>query len=211
MARESWLGWSKALWKRFGAVALPVVGIPLALNRLIDLSLTAGFTAMTALLLLAYTLETQEMRREMVRQNEIAVQPLLHARVDIQELEGGRLYRKAVILRNIGFGPALFVRPQEIRDAKAAHTGVRFVARFSPVDCIEAREEAATDVTLKADVGEEGEIDLGDFIASLDPRSATATSTYDVTIAYQDLSGQERESVVRMGKGGIRLLHHGKV
>ena len=48
-----------------------------------------------------------------------------------------------------------------------------------------------------------------DFIANLNPQ--TADKGYDVTISYEDINGQKRESVVRMGKGGIRLLSHGKV
>ena len=50
---------------------------------------------------------------------------------------------------------------------------------------------------------------LQDFAAHLNPQ--IASKTYNVTITYEDMNGQSRESVVRMGKGGIRLLSQGKI
>jgi len=45
-----------------------------------------------------------------------------------------------------------------------------------------------------------------DFIASLNPQ--TALERYDVTVRYQDIGGRTYESLIWMGKGGIRLLSH---
>jgi len=50
---------------------------------------------------------------------------------------------------------------------------------------------------------------LQDFAAHLNPQ--IANKSYNVTITYEDMNGQSRESVVRMGKGGIRLLSQGKI
>src|SRR5947207_1736721 len=71
-------------------------------------------------------------RREMVRQNELTVQPLLVTRIERQE--GDDL----LVIRNIGRGPGLFVRVPEIEIT--VEGGVRFVARCDAVDVIEAGE-----------------------------------------------------------------------
>jgi len=38
-----------------------------------------------------------------------------------------------------------------------------------------------------------------------------AIEDYDVVIEYRDTNGGARETLMQIGKGGIRLLKHGKV
>lgn len=54
---------------------------------------------------LIYTVETQGLRIEMIRQNEIAVQPVIVAAAKKGESENIEF-----LLKNIGRGPALFVK-----------------------------------------------------------------------------------------------------
>jgi len=85
----------------------------------------------------------------------------------------------------------------------------RFVVKFEKIDCIEPGGEAAAGVGHYGEEEGKRDVRISDFIPSLDPR--LATKTYDIPISYEDINGQRRQSVVRMGKGGIRLLRHGKV
>jgi hypothetical protein len=69
---------------------------------------------LTALIVLAYTVETYGMRREMVRQNELAreqaeaaITPLLVARIEAQNVTN------ELMIRNIGHGPAFWVEVDE--------------------------------------------------------------------------------------------------
>lgn len=204
MGEGTWLKWPKIIW---GVLILLVLGLSRAPEYVLGFNVSNMLVGMTALILLAYTLETQEMRRQMVLQNEIAIQPLVIADIGYQPVEGRDVpYALQLILRNIGRGPALFVQPRDIE--KGEEEGVRYVARFAKVDYIEADGERVTAVTLHA-VKEGEERPKVDFVDHLDPRYAN--HTYDVTIAYEDINGQRRESVVRMGRGGIRLLGHKKV
>lgn len=200
------LGWSKALWMRFAIAVLLILIVPPLLTWALGFKVNNVLLWVTGLILLVYTLETQEMRRQMVLQNEIAIQPLVLSDIGYRPVErGDPPYALQVILRNIGRGPALFV---QLRDIEAGEErGVRYVARFTKVDYIEAGGERVTAITLHA-VREGEERPKVDFAEHLDPRYAN--HTYEVTTVYEDINGQRRESVVRMGKGGIRLLKHGK-
>ena len=86
----------------FLAFALLAYGIGFDVNNALILA--------TGLVLLFYTLETQAIRLEMVRQNEISIQPVLIAGIEIQADN-----RNRIVLRNIGRGPALFIQPMDIK------------------------------------------------------------------------------------------------
>ena len=196
-----------ALWPRYsiGVSAALLVLIP-GLAWGLGLNLGNAILWATGVVLLAYTIETQGMRREIIRQNEIAVQPLLIAGVEERPAEPGSIarYKWQIVLRNIGRGPALRIQLREIELHPDEGMG-RFVAKFETVDFLEAGKDAVVKATARLE-GEGGEGIIGDLIASLNPRSAN--ETYDVTIAYEDVGGQKWECVVRLGKGGIRLLNH---
>ena len=106
-------GWSKRQWWEFCFIALVFFVIVPILFRWMGFS--GGNTVLwsTGLVVLAYTIETQGKRLEMLRQTEIDIQPLLIARVERKQWRGGE-YKNLVILQNIGRGPALFVQPKDI-------------------------------------------------------------------------------------------------
>jgi len=163
----------------------------------------------TGLVLLAYTIETQGMRFEMVRQNEIAIQPLLlssiepHPAAGQHQLQDGR----AFVLRNIGRGPALFIQVNDIEVGIDTKTRRTWVIKFDKLDCIQGGERVPLDLYTYAESG--GSTTRGmDAIDELDPRSAS--KNYNVTISYKDINGQRYESLVLMGRDGVELLDHGK-
>lgn len=203
------LGWSKALWGRFALATLLVFVVAPAFAHWLGLKVDNALLWVTGVILLVYTIETQEMRRQMVLQNEIAIQPVVTAgigRLELSEPPARRITTTSVILRNIGRGPALFIQVQDIPVADAG--GVRFVSKFATVDYIEAGKDVPVAVRVHTEAEGEDRPRFN-FVANLDPDHAN--QTYDVIIRYEDLNGQRRESEVRMGKGGIKLLRHGKV
>lgn len=75
-------------WFRFFMLASLILLVPLTLQHIWDLDLLVGVTGMTALILLWYTIETQGMRLEVVRQNEIAILPLVILSIELRPVEG---------------------------------------------------------------------------------------------------------------------------
>ena len=199
------LGWSKRTCIKFGLFALviffigPLIAYPLGFNINITL------LWLTGLIILAYTIETQEMRLELVRQTEVSIQPLIITRIERREVSSSK-FDNVVILQNIGRGPALFIQAKEI-DYDVAGS-VRWVGKFDKVDFIEAGKDTVVKATLEIREGKEV-YQQQDLVNNLDPNYSN--KPYDVTISYEDINGQKRESVVRMGQGGIRLLTHGSV
>lgn len=163
---------------------------------------------LTGVVVLLYTVETQGVRLEMVRQNEIAIQPLVIATIGSRsEQRIAPTTRDCVVLKNIGRGPALYIQLKDIEFAKVP--GGRFVARFESIDYIEPGKSAVAEVKWRGEFDGEGASEPRDFVPHLNPR--TGNENYDVIIHYEDVDGRTHESVVRMGKGGIRLRQHGKV
>jgi hypothetical protein len=161
----------------------------------------------TGLVVLYYTYETYRMRKELVRQNQLAVQPLILATVKRVNVSHD-MTDSRVVLRNIGRGPALFVRVDDF-NVHDEEGGGRFSLRIPPVDCIEGGMETALDVELitRETSGRETP-QTWHFAGVLDPKSAN--STYIVTICYEDIDRGQHWAKTQMGKGGIRLLDHGR-
>jgi len=160
---------------------------------------------LTGLVVLVYTIEPQEMRLELVRQTEVGIQPLIITRIERREVSPSK-FDNVVILQNIGRGPALFIQAKEFDyDVEGS---VRWVGKFDKVDYIEAGKDTVAKATLEIREGKEV-YQQQDLVNNLHPDYSNRT--FDVTISYEDINGQKRESVVRMGKGGIRLLTHGSV
>src|SRR3989338_1481132 len=198
------LGWSKRQWILF-LLAFDAFIVILPIESAIGFNLNNALLWLTGIVILAYTVETQGLRLEMVRQNEIAIQPLLIARIERRQWRGEK-YKNSVILQNIGRGPALFIQFKDVLLNELALG--RFVGEFATVDCIEAGKDAIADASWRFEGDGEEPSQPRDFVPNLNPQ--TADQSYDVTITYEDINGQKRESVVRMGKGGIRLLKQGK-
>lgn len=117
-----------------------------------------------------------------------------------------------MVLRNIGRGPALRVQVKDISLVDIIDS-VPFVAKFRTTDYIEPGKDVMADVFL-TEAGEET-TNRFHFLAKLKPayaiRGYAGTETTDVTISYEDINGQRRESAVRMEKSGFRLLSPRKV
>ena len=168
-------------------------------------SLTAG----TGLVILWYTFETHQVRREIVRQNEIAIQPVVIAMIE------GRPARtvptpeipSGLILRNIGRGPALFLRVRDLT-VKDPIDGVRFLAKFTPISYLEPLHEEVVRISEYRAINAHVSGDYLQLLPSLE--QSTALEDYDVVIEYQDTSGDTRETVMRVGKSGVSLVRIGR-
>jgi hypothetical protein len=78
--------------------------------------------------------------------------------------------------------------------------------KFQTIDYIEAGNERVARPGIFR--GDELTAPVG-HISFLDPRYAHQGLT--LNIFYEDIDGQRRQTTIAMGKGGIRLLSHGKV
>lgn len=177
----------------------------------IGLKYSDGIVFATGLILLWYTIETRSMRLEMVRQNDMAVRPLLVTSIEIVTEEmatwSGRsgttlipFHSEGLVIHNVGRGPALSVHIEDMVDGLLRVT-------FDAVDVIpaEAAEPARATVYVE-DV--KADDTLTAFVASL---KATSNQTYRLTVRYRDVTGKPHFSVMQMGKGGARLLEHSGV
>ena len=161
----------------------------------------------TGMVVLHYTFETFRMREELTHQNRLAVQPLILANIR----DAGTVFGNTevqVVLRNIGKGPALFVRADEF-GGFVEEGGGGYSFRIPPVDYVESGMEAAQDVELifKEANGKEVFRD-GHHGAVL--KSQAASKTHIITVRYKDIDGGRHWAKTQMGKGGIRLLEHGR-
>jgi len=205
MRWADWLGWDRPTWRAFAAGVALLFFTPLLALRLGGGAATGSLFAL-GVIVLFYTIEAHGVRRELLRQNEIAVQPLVIATVERRpEISGESKYSHQVVLRNVGRGVALSIQPGDI----VAHDErrIRCVVKFTPVDVLEPGKDAVTEAAMYREEGAEA-ARLGDFIAGLIP--SRATETYDLVLSYEDIGAQEYQSTMRMGKGGIRLLGPGQ-
>jgi hypothetical protein len=205
MKWADWLGWDRPTWRVFGGGVALLLLTPLIALRLGGAA-SVGILFALGVIVLFYTIEAHGVRREILRQNDIAIQPLVVATVEARpDRPGEARQTDRVVLRNIGRGAALSVQPADI----VAHDErkIRCVVKFTPVDILEPGKDAVTEAAMYREEGAES-ARLADFIAGLKPDHAT--ETYDVVIAYEDIGAQEYQSTMRMGKGGIRLLRPGQ-
>lgn len=197
-----WMGLSWAQWaKPFLIGVSAFVVIPLVAKWL-------GYSAGTAILwatgvvILLYTIETHEMRLEMVRANKMAVQPLLVTSIEKAELAEG----VSMVVKNIGKGPALRVQIEDIEHQIGEPidgTRYRILTRFFTVDCLEA---GATEMVIpRFGLEDRTGFQAKDYwIAALNPH--TARENFTITVTYEDMSGRTHKSEMQMGKDGTRLL-----
>src|SRR5262245_3175624 len=147
-------------------------------------------TWVAAIIVLVYTVETHGMKREMIRQNDISIQPLLITSIVPPDLQRSR---ETLAVRNIGRGPALFIRVDEIKILIESSTEPVVVA-FDVVDLLEASKSTVLEAKYAG---------IRDFAANLNPKYAR--DTYRVTLRYEDINKRERYSVMQMGKDGLTL------
>jgi len=183
--------WNK-LRKRIVAVAVATVLIGMVFWWSKDAATLIVYW-LTAIIVLVYTYETHGMRREMVRQNDISIQPLLITSIVPRTIAGEVTQGVELNVLNIGRGPALFVRIDPIEITPGGGHSID----FEVVDYVEAGKSVVAKATFA---------DRVSFLSSLKPKS---NRTYRVTLHYEDINRRERFSVMQMGKDGIRLLDHG--
>ena len=82
--------------------------------------------------------------------------------------------------------------------------------RIEAPDVIEAGQQVAVS-SFGYWEGSGGEMrkTVDSLVSHLKPRPR-AQKTYKIEIFYEDVTGAPHESVMRMGQGGIRLLHQDK-
>jgi hypothetical protein len=151
----------------------------------------------TGAIILWYTVETHAMRRETTRQTELAVKPAVLARIEDNP--------HALILRNIGNGPALYVMVEDIEFDTGGRAGVPdHVVTFATTDVIEAKTEVPATVHLGRQTGQ-GTKPLFDYLSALDRRYQKKLDL-PVVIRYQDLYGGLHRTRLEMGKSGTRFI-----
>jgi len=157
-------------------------------------ALSEGIYVGTGIAVLWYTVETQGMRREMVRQNDLAVAPLLVFTIVDDQL----------LLRNIGRGPALSIKVADVEVPAEVVTGLLVFETNDTLtpddDLMEVHTYYHPTLPTAAN-----RLDGVNFIASLKPASP---DTYRVTVHFEDINGGARDSVAQLGNGGVRLLSH---
>jgi hypothetical protein len=162
---------------------------------------TAGLTAALVIITGYYAWQNRRMAEAMHRQNELSTRPVVVASIaevpSDRAWPGGRL-----TIRNIGVGPALFVRLNDVVLQKNEAPEEEFIARFLPVvDILAAGDTATLTCHLEAK-GNATPTDWGDMFWFY----VFKIQEYDVAIRYDDAGGQRYMTPMRFGKNGARLV-----
>lgn len=197
-------GWSTRQWVFF-LLFFAVFVLVLALVS--EKNLGNSLLWLTGIVVLFYTVETQGLRLEMVRQNEISVQPLVIATVAERETRRiAPVSADVIILRNIGRGPALYVKVEDVLLTREL-SGDEYVSTFGTIDFIEPGCEV---VAMPMVLSSGKEVTDINPVLHFKPRESGG-QTYYVTIRYEDVDGTKRQSIIQMGAGGIKLIRHGRI
>lgn len=198
------VNWSCRQWCLFLFFLAGFILVPLLFDAT---SINNALLWLTGVVVLFYTIETHGLRLEMVRQNEIAIQPVIIAITEERPVSDART-RQQLILRNVGRGTALFAKIQDLTLTDPLGDRVRFVASFASLNYLEPHQEAVVSVAECRSIGPNIPGDRFDAVVSLAPPYAVAD--YKVVIEYSDTNGGAKETLMQIGKGGIRLLRHGR-
>jgi hypothetical protein len=197
------VGWSTRQWMFF-LIVVSLFAVLIFIALLGQKAVNDLLIALTGLVVLVYTIETQSLRMEVVRQNEIALKPFVIIGIHRKK------WFNRIYLKNIGKGAALFVRIEDVALGKVVgdladlrERVVGDIATFSQFNYIESGEE--TDFqALCATNPMAGSIKV-DFLPSIDPD--TAQDNYELTIHYQNVEGRAYQTKMRIGNDGIALLN----
>src|SRR6266478_5448528 len=214
MNPREWLGWTRRWfltwlppwttrkWYTITAV-LALFVLPISAYFWDDKLVAPVIYWLTAAFLLAYTYETYGLRVQMIRQNEIAIQPLLILSIERSSVpEPGSVSRSDVLtVRNIGRGTAIFVQIEEI-EILVDDSPESLVVKFDTVDYVEPGKSAVAAAGFFSRDGDSLKRHF-DFLPNLNPKYAR--ERIEVVLRYEDVDGGARFSVVQMGKPGIRL------
>jgi hypothetical protein len=129
---------------------------------------------------------------------------LLVTRIEPVLTPGSVIPYDAFVLRNIGHGPALFVEVQAFTLGVGAKGDWRI--EVGPVDLVESGKIAPLLLTPRG----EGQTPPGhsELVSSLSEKTGRAMGDCDVVIFYEDVEKRRFTSVMKMGKGGTKLVRH---
>jgi hypothetical protein len=198
-----WSRWQQLLFLFF--LSLFVVVLTFGLCK--GMTVTDWILWVTGVVLLVYTVETNGLRYEMIRQNELTIQPVIVATV-VERLSGTvqttPTFERKIILRNVGRGTALFIKIRDLTLTDPLPDRVRFVAKFAPISFLEPEQQEVVEIAECSAIDTEVPSENFDPATSLFPRYAV--EDYHVVIEYQDTNGANRDTLMQIGNGGIRLL-----
>lgn len=154
----------------------------------------------TAVIIYWYTLETHEMRKEMVDQKNISVMPIFYIREVVDS--GGS--RHALLLENCGNFPAFNVKIQDITieaKLKNAVSTLKFV--FHEFEVVPKGEKIPIVFDILKDQKESNE--EGKEIFEPELFEGFAVYDFDVPMTYENILGYTYRVILKMGKGGSTM------
>ena len=190
MTLLNWPKWSSRQWALFMPLVAAFLVLPLYFRSPTGITLSDCLLWLTGIVLLIYTVETQGLRIEMIRQNEIAVQPVI-----VAAAKKGGSENIEFLLKNIGRGPALFVKVDEALLTRELGENW-FVTSVNAIDYIEPGSE----VTVAALENRDGQ--------RVAPIKKKGEQPFHMTIRYEDINRTKIETVLQVGIGQ-QLLKYG--
>lgn len=193
-------------WARLvaGVIGLFLV-VPLV-TRALGGDFTLGVYIGTGIAVLWYTIETYYLRREVVRQNESTIHPLVIASVEFNtDARRGKMGTR-LVASNVGNGVAIFVHIPDIVLIDPAGDRVRFTARFAGLSHLEKGEERL--ITVAECVPSAPGVNPAHLDAATSLDEQVAVESYTMRIEYQDIRGGKHWTEMQMGKGGSALLRY---
>lgn len=182
--------------------------VPFSLVFYAGFKYSDGIILGTGIAIVWYSVETMYLRRETVRQNEIAVRPLVIVKVEGRQL--GLLptpdFGPQLVARNVGNGLAILIRLRDMELVDPAGDKVRFTARFDTLSHLERSQESPVRVQECVPVDARVKQEHLDAVTCLDPQYAVAS--YTMRIEYEDILGCTHWTEIKMGKDGVQLLGH---
>jgi hypothetical protein len=198
------VGWSNRQAIVFLAFLYLFIVLPFFLEAA---ALNNALLWLIGVMLLLYMVETHGLRADIRRQNQGALEPLVIATVEERPQGDGDLRpRSCIILKNLGRGPALSVLVYDFEVDKAING--QLIASFEVIDYIDPGHEKIAPRKWRDNRRGVGSSEAQELISNLDLRESSRI--YILTIAYEDIDEKMYESVVQLGKSGVRLLRHGR-
>ena len=205
MAAFNWFKWSSRQWCLFLPFAAALI---LLLPRDLNLTLDKWFLWLTAFLVLLYTVETQGLRFEMIRQNEMSVEPVIIATFQTKAVQKiASTFGEVIVLRNIGRGPALYIKVDNEAILTRELGNNWYISNIGTIDFIEPGGEVIISPTLRNPEQQSPEANT----PHISKVRQKGDPTVVVKIRYEDIGGTKRESLIQMGDGGPKLIKHGRV
>ncbi|MEW6455833.1 MAG: hypothetical protein AB1410_03845 [Acidobacteriota bacterium] len=149
--------------------------------------LTSVALILTLFVVLWYAWETRRLRIETIKQTELSLRPF----VIILFIE----HKNKFILKNIGNGPALKVKIDDIPLIKENKLYIKYI--FHEIDVILAKEESEIKCEIKTN---DSTLNISLF-SHFFPH--TAVKSYNFLIRYTNINNELYQTKGKFGKGGI--------